>query len=93
MHVPARGLPNHESVKYSVSEYVNGQAHTNGVESFWAVLKRACHGVYHQLSPKHLQRYVNQFAGKHNVRHMDTPSTRWDMWRRLWSASVCCGAN
>ncbi len=72
MHVPARGLPNHESVKYSVSEYVNGQAHTNGVESFWAVLKRAYHGVYHQLSPKHLQRYVNQFAGKHNVRHMDT---------------------
>ena len=67
-----KGLPNHESVKHSVSEYVNGQAHTNSVESFWAVLKRAYHGVYHQLSPKHLQRYVNQFAGKHNVRHMDT---------------------
>ncbi len=65
-----KGLPNHESVKHSVSEYV--QAHTNGVESFWAVLKRAYHGVYHQMSPKHLQRYVNQFAGKHNVRHMDT---------------------
>ena len=66
------GLPNHESVKHSVSEYVNGQAHTNGVESFWAVLKRAYHGVYHQISKKHLQRYVGQFAGKHNLRELDT---------------------
>ncbi|MXW46852.1 MAG: IS1595 family transposase [Gammaproteobacteria bacterium] len=66
------GLENHESVKHSVSEYVNGQAHTNGVESFWAVLKRAYHGVYHHVSPKHLQRYVVQFAGKHNIRELDT---------------------
>ncbi len=62
------GLPNHESIKHSVSEYVNGQAHTNGVESFWAVLKRA----YHQISKKYLQRYVGQFAGKHNLRELDT---------------------
>lgn len=67
-----RSLQNHESVKHSVGEYVNGQAHTNGVESFWAVLKRAYHGVYHHISPKHLQRYVDQFAGKHNLRGMDT---------------------
>ena len=66
------GLENHETVKHSVSEYVNGQAHTNGVESFWAVLKRAYHGTYHQISPKHLDRYVSQFAGKHNIRGMDT---------------------
>ena len=66
------GLENHESVKHSVSEYVNGQAHTNGVESFWAVLKRAYHGVYHHISPKHLQCYVDQFAGKHNIRGLDT---------------------
>ena len=66
------GLENHESVKHSVSEYVNGQAHTNGVESFWAVLKRAYHGTYHRISPKYLQRYVTQFAGKHNLRRLDT---------------------
>lgn len=66
------GLENHESVKHSVSEYVNGQAHTNGMESFWAMLKRAYHGVYHHISPKHLQRYVDQFAGKHNMRSLDT---------------------
>ncbi len=66
-----KGPPNHGAVKHSVSEYMNGQAHTNDVASFWAILKRAYHGVYHQLSPRHLQRYVNQSAGKHNVRHLD----------------------
>ena len=67
-----KGLENHETVKHSVSEYVNGQAHTNGIESFWAMLKRGYHGVYHQMSEKHLQRYVNEFAGRHNMREMDT---------------------
>ena len=62
----------HESVRHSVWEYVRGMAHTNGIESFWAVLKRAHKGVYHRMSRKHLQRYVNQFAGKHGVRSMDT---------------------
>lgn len=62
----------HETVKHSVSEYVNDQAHTNGMESFWSLLKRAYHGVYHHMSPKHLHRYVNQFCGKHNVREMST---------------------
>jgi transposase-like protein len=66
------GLEGRESVKHSVGEYVRGMAHTNGMESFWATLKRAHKGVYHQLSAKHLQRYVSQFAGRHNVRDMDT---------------------
>ena len=47
-------------------------AHTNGIESFWATLKRAHKGTYHRLSHKHLQRYISQFAGKHGVRSMDT---------------------
>ena len=66
------GLPNHESVKHSVAEYVRGMAHTNGVESFWSMLKRAHKGTFHKLSAKHLQRYVNEFAGRHNIRKMDT---------------------
>ena len=61
----------HESVRHSTSEYVKDMAHTNGIESFWATLKRAHKGVYHKISPKHLQRY-DQFAAKHNIRDKDT---------------------
>ena len=62
----------HEAVKYSVSEYVRGQAHTNGVESFWSMLKRDYHGTFHKLSPKHLDRYVPEFVGQHNLCEPDT---------------------
>ena len=67
------GLPNHETVKHSVAEYLKDiDIHTNGVESFWSMLKRAHKGVYHKLSAKHLQRYVAEFCGRHNIREMDT---------------------
>ena len=67
------GLPfPHETVKHSVREYVHGQAHTNGIESLWAMMKRGYVGVYHQMSSKHLDRYVNEFEGRHNQRPMDT---------------------
>ena len=62
----------HESVNHSVSEYVREQAHTNGMESFWALLKRGYHGTFHHMSPQHLHRYVNEFAGRHNIRDLDT---------------------
>ena len=67
-----KGRKNHETVKHSVGEFVRGMAHTNGMESFWAMLKRGYNGVYHRMSEKHLQRYVNEFAGRHNIRPMDT---------------------
>ena len=62
----------HKSVKHSIGEYVNEKAHTNGIESFWAMLKRGYHGVYHHMSPKHLNRYINEFAGRQNMRPKDT---------------------
>ena len=62
----------HESVRHSVGEYVSDMAHTNGVESFWSMLKRAHKGVYHKISPKHLQRYVDEFSGRHGMRERDT---------------------
>ena len=68
------GFPNHESVCHSVGEFVNGMAHTNGLESFWALMKRGFHGTYHKMSPKHLNRYVQEFAGRHNIRGLDTIS-------------------
>ncbi len=62
----------HETVRYSVGEYVRDQAHTNGLESFWAPLKRGFNGVHHKMSPKHLDRYVTEFASRHNNRPKDT---------------------
>lgn len=68
-----KGMPRqHEWVDHSVSEFVREQAHTNGVESFWAMLKRGYYGTYHQMSAKHLGRYVNEFAGRFNLRGLDT---------------------
>ena len=68
-----RGMPfDHASVRHSVGEYVDGMAHTNGIESFWSMLKRAHKGVYHKISPKHLQRYIDEFAGRHGVRELNT---------------------
>ena len=78
------GIPNpHESVKHSVSEFVDGMAHTNGIESFWSMLKRAHKGTFHKISPKHLQRYVSEFAGKHNIRDSGTLAQMRDTVARL----------
>ena len=67
------GLPRpHEAVKHSAREYVHGMAHTNGIESHWAMLKRGYVGTYHQMSTKHLGRYVTEFEGRHNARPLDT---------------------
>ena len=71
-HAGYKGLANHESVQHGVGEYVRGQAHTKGMESFWSMLKRGYTGTYHWMSPKHLHRYVNEFEGRHNHRPMDT---------------------
>ena len=65
-------LPNHESVKHSVMEHVKGPIHTNGIESFWSLLKRAHNGTFHCMSPKHLHRYVDEFVNRHNMRELDT---------------------
>ena len=62
----------HEAVRHSAREYVRGMAHTNGIESHWAMLKRGYEGVYHHMSAKHLSRYIGEFAGRHNARPMDT---------------------
>ena len=76
-------LPNHELVKHSVAEYVCGQVHTNGIESFWAMLKRAHKGTFHRLSPKHLHRYVDEFVGLHNMRELDTLDQMAAIARRM----------
>lgn len=62
----------HESVIHSRGEYVRGEAHTNGIESFWSGIKRGYMGVYHYMSKKHLGRYVAEFVGRQNVRAKNT---------------------
>ena len=62
----------HEAVKHSISQYVKDQAHTNGIESFWSLLKRGYTGIYHKMSHKHLDRYVYEFGQRYNVRKWDT---------------------
>ena len=71
-HRSYRGLPNHEAVKHSAGEFVRGEAHTQGIDSFWSMLKRGYMGTYHWMSTKHLHRYTIEFAGRHNVRPLDT---------------------
>ena len=68
------GMPEftHEAVNHSAKEYVRDMAHTNGMESFWAMLKRGYQGTFHKFSEKHLDRYVAEFAGRHNIRPRDT---------------------
>ncbi len=68
-----QGLPfDHEAINHSVGEYVRGLAHTNGIESFWSILKRGYHGIFHHFSEKHMQRYVVEFVSRHNMRESDT---------------------
>jgi len=57
---------NHLAVRHSAKQFVDGMAHTNGIESVWAVLKRGFYGVYHSFSTKHLQRYVDEFTYRLN---------------------------
>ena len=65
-------LYDHQPVRHSAKEYVHGMAHTNGIESFWAMLKRAHKGTFHHISAKHAGRYVGEFAGRHDNRPLDT---------------------
>ena len=57
---PLKEHYHHDSVNHGRHEYVRGSVHTNSMESVWAVLKRAIHGTWHHVSPKHLARYVNE---------------------------------
>lgn len=70
-HLQVQGYE-HQIVRHSVGEYVRDQAHTNGIESFWALLRRGYYGIYHYMSPKHLFRYINEFSFRHDTAKVGT---------------------
>lgn len=60
----------HEVIKHDQDEYVRGYVHTNSIEGFFSQLKRSIYGIYHQVSPKHLQRYCDENAYRFNSRDL-----------------------
>lgn len=68
----------HKFIKHNEGEYVNGTIHTNTLEGFWSLLKRGVFGIYHSMSDKHLQRYVDEFVFRYNTRN-ETERDRFDM--------------
>ena len=69
-----RGLVNrkHLAVNHSANQYVRGEAHVNGVESFWSTFKHGIEGSFYKVSPKHVERYANEFAARQGDRKEDT---------------------
>lgn len=58
----------HYRVSHSTGVYVVGEAHTNGIENFWSMLKRGIVGQYHNVSERHLNNYINEFCFRYNER-------------------------
>ena len=78
----------HEAVNHSARQYVREPAHTNGLESFWSMLKRGYYGIYHRMSPKHWSKYVAEFVHRRNIRGRGTMEkmshlVRWMIGKRL----------
>ena len=71
-HASYKQLPRlgytHGTVQHSIGEYVNGIHHVNGVEGFWKHLKGAINSTHVHVSGKHLQKYVNEFSFRYNMR-------------------------
>jgi transposase-like protein len=59
----------HDRVRHSEAVYVSGEVHTNTIEGFWSLMKRGIGGVYHAVSAKHLQGYLNEYAWRYNHRN------------------------
>lgn len=61
----------HNAVNHSSSEYVDCIAQTNGIKSFWVLLKRGYRGIHRHISSKHLHRCVGEFSIRHSIGKMN----------------------
>lgn len=68
----------HHTVTHSTNEYVRGNFHTNSIEGIFSHFKRMVYGIYHQISPKHTQRYLDEFTYRFNSRKL-TDVNRFDI--------------
>jgi hypothetical protein len=68
----------HSVIKHNEKEYVNGDCHTNTMEGFWSLLKRGVVGIYHSMSNKHLQKYIDEFVFRYNTRTL-TEADRFNL--------------
>jgi transposase-like protein len=59
---------NHQIVRHGIKQYARGTISTNGIESFWAIIKRGYKGIYHKWSKKHIQRYISEYCYRFNFR-------------------------
>ncbi len=64
---------NHKRIEHHDKVYVNGNIHTNSIEGFWSLVKRGITGVYHSVSPKYLQSYINEYSFRYNNRKAESP--------------------
>ncbi len=58
----------HRRINHSAGVYVMGDVHTNTIEGFWSLVKRGIGGVYHQVSQKYLQSYLDEYSFRYNRR-------------------------
>ena len=66
----AAGIYIHSRVNHGNKEYVHGKVHTNTIEGEWSLFKRGVYGIYHHVSEKHLQRYLDEFIARCNTRKL-----------------------
>jgi len=63
----------HQRIHHRAKVYVRGDVHTNTIEGFWSLVKRGISGVYHSVSKKHLQGYLDEYAFRYNHRDDGRP--------------------
>ena len=75
----------HRRINHTAKVYVSGDVHTNTIEGFWSLLKRGISGVYHAVSEKYLQSYLNEYCFRYNHRSDEKPMFKTVLGR------VCVG--
>jgi transposase len=77
----------HRRIQHAARVYVEGDVHTNTIEGFWSLVKNGLRGVYHSVSAKHLQGYLDEYAFRYNHREAGGRGMFTAMLNRIPEAS------